>query len=87
MKQYDYLIVGAGLYGAVFARQAADRGKRVLVIEKRPHIAGNIYTETVEGIHVHTYGAHIFHTNDRRAWDWVNRFAAFNRYTNSPVAN
>ena len=87
MKQYDYLIVGAGLYGAVFARQAADRGKRVLVIEKRPHIAGNIYTETVEGIHVHTYGAHIFHTNDRRAWDWANRFAAFNRYTNSPVAN
>ena len=87
MKQYDYLIVGAGLYGAVFARQAADRGKRVLVIEKRPHIAGNIYTEKVEGIHVHAYGAHIFHTNDRRAWDWVQRFAAFNRYTNSPVAN
>ncbi len=87
MKAYDYLIVGAGLYGAVFARQAADRGKKVLVIEKRPHIAGNIYTETVEGIHVHTYGAHIFHTNDRRAWDWVNRFASFNRYTNAPVAN
>ena len=87
MKSYDYLIVGAGLYGAVFARQAADRGKQVLVIEKRPHIAGNIYTETVEGIHVHAYGAHIFHTNDRRAWDWVNRFATFNRYTNSPVAN
>ena len=87
MKQYDYLIVGAGLYGAVFARQAADRGKRVMVIEKRPHIAGNIYTETMEGIHVHVYGAHIFHTNDRRAWDWVNRFASFNRYTNSPVAN
>ncbi|MBR4537941.1 MAG: UDP-galactopyranose mutase [Clostridia bacterium] len=87
VKQYDYLIVGAGLYGAVFARQAADRGKRVMVIEKRPHIAGNIYTETMEGIHVHVYGAHIFHTNDRRAWDWVNRFASFNRYTNSPVAN
>ena len=87
MKSYDYLIVGAGLYGAVFARQAADRGKRVLVIEKRPHIAGNIYTETMEGIHVHTYGAHIFHTNSRRAWDWACRFAAFNRYTNSPVAN
>ena len=87
LKQYDYLIVGAGLYGAVFARQAADRGKRVMVIEKRPHIAGNIYTETMEGIHVHVYGAHIFHTNDRRAWDWVNRFASFNRYTNSPVAN
>ena len=87
LKRYDYLIVGAGLYGAVFARQAADRGKRALVIEKRPHIAGNIYTETVEGIHVHVYGAHIFHTNDRRAWDWVNRFADFNRYTNSPVAN
>ncbi len=87
MKSYDYLIVGAGLYGAVFARQAADRGKRVLVIDKRAHIAGNIYTETTEGIHVHVYGAHIFHTNDRRAWDWVNRFASFNRYTNSPVAN
>ena len=73
--------------GAVFARQAADRGKRVLVIEKRPRIAGSIYTENVEGIHVHTYGAHIFHTNDRQAWDWVNRFAVFNRYTNSLVAN
>ena len=84
---YDYLIVGAGLFGAVFARQAADHGKRVLVVEKRPQIAGNIYTENLEGIHVHRYGAHIFHTNSRRAWDYVNRFAEFNRYTNSPVAN
>ncbi|MBQ6986330.1 MAG: NAD(P)-binding protein, partial [Oscillibacter sp.] len=84
---YDYLIVGAGLYGAVFAREAADHGKRVLVIDKRPHIAGNVYTEQVEGIHVHQYGAHIFHTNDKTVWDYVNRFAVFNRFTNSPVAN
>ena len=84
---YDYLIVGAGLYGAVFARQAADAGKRVLVIDKRPHIAGNVYTEKQHGIHVHVYGAHIFHTNDKRVWDYVNRFAAFNRFTNSPIAN
>ena len=84
---YDYLIVGAGLYGAVFARQAADAGKRVLVIDKRPHIAGNVYTEKQHGIHVHVYGAHIFHTNDRRVWDYVNRFAEFNRFTNSPIAN
>ncbi len=72
---YDYLIVGAGLYGAVFARQAADAGKSVLVIERRPHIAGNVYTEDVEGIHVHVYGAHIFHTNSKTVWDYVNRFA------------
>ena len=87
MKPYDYLIVGAGLYGAVFAQQAKEQGKSALVIDRRPHIAGNVYTETVEGIHVHKYGAHIFHTNDRAAWDYVNRFAEFNRFTNSPVAN
>lgn len=84
---YDYLIVGAGLYGAVFAREAADCGKSVLVVDKRPHIAGNVYTEQVEGIHVHKYGAHIFHTNNKAVWDYVNRFATFNRFTNSPVAN
>lgn len=84
---YDYLIVGAGLYGAVFARQAKERGKSVLVIDKRPHIAGNVYTERVAGIHVHRYGAHIFHTNDQAVWNYVNRFADFNRFTNSPVAN
>ncbi len=87
MKQYDYLVVGAGLYGAVFAREAADAGKRVLVIDRRDHIAGNIYTERVDGIEVHRYGAHIFHTNDTAVWEYVNRFARFNRYTNSPVAN
>ena len=85
--KYDYLIVGAGLSGAVFAREAAAAGKRVLVIEKRGHVAGNVYTEDVDGIAVHRYGAHIFHTNDRRVWDYVQRFADFNRYTNSPVAN
>ena len=84
---YDYLIVGAGLFGAVFAREAAAAGKRCLVIDKRSHIAGNIYTEDVEGIAVHRYGAHIFHTNNKAVWDYVNRFATFNRYTNSPVAN
>ena len=84
---YDYLIVGAGLFGAAFAREATDAGKSVLVIDKRDHIGGNVYTESVEGINVHRYGAHIFHTNDRRVWDYVNRFAEFNRYTNSPVAN
>ena len=85
--KYDYLIVGAGLYGAVFARQMKERGKSVLVIEKRAHIGGNVYTEELEGIQVHRYGAHIFHTNDKAVWDYVNRFAEFNRYTNSPVAN
>ena len=85
--KYDFLVVGAGLYGAVFAREAADRGKKVLVIDRRPHIAGNVYTETVDGIHVHRYGAHIFHTNNTEVWNYVNRFAVFNRYTNSPVAN
>ncbi len=84
---YDYLIVGAGLYGAVFARQAADAGKKVLVIDKRNHIAGNVYTEKVEDIDVHMYGAHIFHTNDEVVWYYVNRFATFNRFTNSPIAN
>ena len=84
---YDYLIVGAGLFGAVFARQATDAGKKVLVVEKRSHIAGNIFTDTVEDIHVHTYGAHIFHTNDQRVWDYVNQFARFNNFVNSPVAN
>ena len=83
----DILIVGAGLYGVVFAQQAKAAGKSVLVIDKRPHIAGNVYTEDVEGIHVHQYGAHIFHTNDKQVWDYVNRFAVFNRFTNSPVAN
>jgi UDP-galactopyranose mutase len=87
VKKYDYLVVGAGLFGAVFARQAADAGKTVLVIDKRSHIGGNVYTEAVEGINVHVYGAHIFHTNDREVWDYVNRFAEFNRFTNSPVAN
>ncbi len=85
--KYDYLIVGSGLYGAVFAREAADRGKKVLVIDKRANVAGNIYTETVEGIHVHKYGAHIFHTNDTKVWKYITRFAEFNRFTNSPVAN
>ena len=84
---YDYLIVGAGLYGAVFAREATEAGKKVLVVDKRPNIAGNVYTEDVEGIKVHVYGAHIFHTNNREVWDYVNRFAVFNRFTNSPVAN
>ena len=84
---YDYLIVGAGLYGAVCARQLTDAGKSVLVIDKRSHIAGNVYTEKTEGINVHIYGAHIFHTNNKTVWDYVQRFATFNRFTNSPVAN
>ena len=85
---YDYLIVGAGLFGAVCARELTDtEKKRVLVIDKREHIGGNIYTEHIEGINVHKYGAHIFHTNNKTVWDYVNRFAVFNRYTNSPVAN
>ena len=86
-KQYDYLVVGAGLYGAVFAHEAKKAGKKVLVIDKRPNIAGNVYTENVEGIHVHKYGAHIFHTNNKEVWEFVTRFAEFNRCTNSPVAN
>ena len=85
--KYDYLIVGAGLYGAVFAREAADRGKKVLVIDRRPHIAGNVHTEKINGILIHRYGAHIFHTNNPEVWAYVNRFASFNRFTNAPVAN
>ena len=87
MSHYDYLIVGAGLYGAVCAREAVKAGKSVLVIDKRPNIAGNVYTQEVEGINVHVYGAHIFHTNNKTVWDYVNQFAEFNRFTNSPVAN
>ena len=86
-REYDYLIVGAGLFGAVFAREMTDAGKRCLVIDRRDHVAGNACTETVEGIAVHRYGAHIFHTNDDAVWDYVNRFARFNRFTNSPIAN
>ena len=85
--KYDYLVVGAGLYGAVFAHEAKKAGKSVLVIDKRTNIAGNVYTEAVEGIQVHKYGAHIFHTNNRKVWEYVNQFAEFNRFTNSPVAN
>lgn len=85
--KYDYLVVGAGLFGAVFAHEARAAGKSVLVVDKRPHVAGNVYTRQVEGIHVHQYGAHIFHTNNRRVWDYITRFATFNRFTNSPVAN
>lgn len=85
--KYDYLVVGAGLYGAVFAQKAKEAGKSVLVIDKRPNIAGNVYTEEMEGIHVHVYGAHIFHTNNKVVWDYITRFAEFNRFTNSPVAN
>lgn len=84
---YDYLVVGSGLFGATFAYEAAKRGKRVKVIEKRDHIAGNIYTKEIDGIQVHQYGAHIFHTSNKKIWDYVNQFAEFNRYTNSPVAN
>lgn len=84
---YDYLIVGAGLYGAVFAQKAKEAGKSVIVIDKRETIAGNVYTEEVEGINVHKYGAHIFHTNNKVVWDYVNTFATFNRFTNAPVAN
>ena len=87
MKQYDYLIVGSGLYGAVFAQQATAKGKKVLVIDKRPNIAGNVYTEDIEKIHVHKYGAHIFHTNNKKVWNYITKFAEFNRFTNSPVAN
>lgn len=86
MKKYDYLIVGAGLFGAVFAREAADHGKTCLVIDRRPHIGGNVYTEEIEGIQVHRYGAHIFHTSNKRVWDYVNQFAEFNHYVNSPIA-
>ncbi len=84
---YDYVIVGSGLYGAVIAQKAKEAGKSVLIIERRPHVAGNVFTEDIEGIHVHKYGAHIFHTNSQNVWDYVQRFATFNRFTNSPVAN
>lgn len=85
--KYDYLIVGAGLFGATFAHQAGKLGKKVLVIDKRAHIAGNVYTEQIEGINVHKYGAHIFHTNNKIVWDFLQQFATFNRFTNSPIAN
>ncbi|WEB81773.1 UDP-galactopyranose mutase [Vagococcus lutrae] len=84
---FDYLVVGAGLYGSVFAHEVAKKGKKVKVIEKRKHIAGNIYTEEQEGINVHKYGAHIFHTSNKEVWDYINQFAEFNRFTNSPIAN
>ena len=87
MKHYDYLVVGAGLYGAVFAYEAKKRGKEVLVVDRRDHKGGNIYCENVNGINVHKYGAHIFHTSNKKVWEYVNQFAEFNRYTNSPVAN
>ena len=87
MKAYDFIIVGSGLFGAVFAREAKKAGKKCLVIEKRKHIAGNIYTREIEGIQVHEYGAHIFHTSNKAIWEYVNQFAEFNRYTNAPVAN
>ena len=87
MKQYDYLIVGSGLYGATFAFLAKQKGKRCLVIDKRPHLGGNVYCENIAGINVHKYGAHIFHTSNKEVWDFVNSFVPFNRYTNSPVAN
>ena len=87
MQKYDYLVVGAGLYGSIFAHEAKAHGKSVLVIDKRPNIGGNIYTEDIEGIHVHKYGAHIFHTNNKKVWKYITQFAEFNRFTNSPVAN
>lgn len=85
--KYDYLVVGAGLYGAIFAHEAKKKGKSVLVVDKRPNIAGNIYTKNIEGINVHIYGAHIFHTNNTKVWKYITQFAEFNRFTNSPVAN
>ena len=85
--KYDYLVVGSGLFGSIFAHEAKKAGKSVLVIDKRPNIAGNVYTEDVEGIHVHKYGAHIFHTNNQEVWEYIQQFATFNRFTNSPVAN
>ncbi|CDR30492.1 UDP-galactopyranose mutase [Acholeplasma oculi] len=87
MKKYDYIIVGSGLYGAIFAYEAKKRGKNVLVLEKRSHIGGNLYTKEVEGINVHVYGAHIFHTSNKKVWDYVNQFTEFNNYVNSPIAN
>ena len=87
MNRYDYLIVGAGLYGATFAYRAKEMGKKCLVIDKRPHLGGSVYCENIEGINVHKYGAHIFHTSNKQVWDFVNSFVDFNRYTNSPIAN
>lgn len=87
MKKYDYLIVGSGLFGAIFAYMAKQRGKRCLVIDRRSHVGGNVYCDNIEGINVHKYGAHIFHTNNKEVWDFVNHIVEFNRYTNSPVAN
>ena len=87
MKNYDYLVVGAGLFGATFAYEAAKHGNCITIIEKRDHVGGNIYTREVDGIQVHQYGAHIFHTKSKKIWDYINRFAEFNRYTNSPIAN
>ena len=87
VKRIDFLIIGSGLYGTTVAQKLHKAGKTVLVVDKRPNIAGNVYTERVEGINVHKYGAHIFHTNNKEVWDYVNRFATFNRFTNSPVAN
>lgn len=84
---YDYIVVGSGLYGAIFAHEAKAHGKSVLVVDKRPNIAGNVYTENIEGINVHKYGAHIFHTNNKKVWQYITQFAEFNRFTNSPVAN
>ena len=84
---YDYLVVGSGLYGSIFAREATNKGLKVLVVDKRSNIGGNIYTEKIEGINVHKYGAHIFHTNNKKVWEYVNQYATFNRFTNSPVAN
>ena len=86
-KKYDYLVVGSGLFGAVFAHEAKAHGKSVLVVDKRPNVAGNVYTQNTEGINVHVYGAHIFHTNDKKVWDYITQFAEFNRFTNSPIAN
>lgn len=86
LKEYDYLVVGSGLYGAIFAYEAKRRNKKVLVIEKRNHIGGNVYTENIEKINVHKYGAHIFHTNNKKVWEYINQFANFNRFTNSPIA-
>ena len=87
MKKYDYLVVGAGLYGSIFAREATNKGYKCLVIDKRPNVGGNVFTEKIEGINVHKYGAHIFHTNNKEVWDYLNQFCQFNRFTNSPVAN
>ena len=87
MRKYDYVIVGAGLFGSIFAYEAKKRGKKSLVIEKRNHVGGNIYCKNIEGINVHMYGAHIFHTNNKEVWNYVNNLCEFNNYINSPVAN